>query len=134
MGHAGTLEPMARGVRPVAIGEATKTVSFMMDAPKRYRFGVRWGEQRDTDDTEGSVIETSDQRPSESDTQNVLPAFVGPIEQVPPAFSALKVGGERAYALARQGRRSRPPLSAVSAAVHQGLPAPTRDPWRRART
>ena len=104
VGHAGTLDPMATGVLPVAIGEATKTVSFMMDAPKRYRFGVRWGEQRDTDDAEGAVIETSDSRPSAAAVASVLPAFIGRIEQVPPAFSALKVGGERAYTLARQGR------------------------------
>ena len=104
VGHAGTLDPMATGVLPVAIGEATKTVSFMMDAPKRYRFRVCWGEQRDTDDTEGSVIETSDVRPSEATLARVLSGFVGRIEQVPPAFSALKVGGERAYALARKGR------------------------------
>ena len=104
VGHAGTLDPMATGVLPVAIGEATKTVSFMVDAPKRYRFGVRWGEQRDTDDAEGAVIETSDRRPTGAAISNVLPAFVGRIEQVPPAFSALKVGGERAYTLARQGR------------------------------
>ena len=104
VGHAGTLDPMATGVLPVAVGEATKTVSFMMDAPKRYRFGVRWGEQRDTDDAEGTVIETSETRPSESAVASVLPAFIGSIEQLPPAFSALKVGGKRAYALARQGR------------------------------
>ena len=104
VGHAGTLDPMATGVLPVAIGEATKTVSFMMDAPKRYRFGVRWGEQRDTDDAEGTVIETSESRPSESVVASVLDAFIGRIEQVPPVYSALKVGGERAYALARQGR------------------------------
>ena len=107
VGHAGTLDPMATGVLPVAVGEATKTVSFMMDAPKRYRFGVRWGEQRDTDDAEGAVIETSEGRPAESAVARVLPAFTGRIEQVPPAFSALKVGGERAYALARQGRALR---------------------------
>ena len=104
VGHAGTLDPMATGVLPVAIGEATKTAAFMMDAPKRYRFGVRWGEQRDTDDAEGTVIETSEGRPAESAVTGVLPAFVGRIEQVPPTFSALKVGGERAYALARKGR------------------------------
>ena len=104
VGHAGTLDPMATGVLPVAIGEATKTVSFMMDAPKRYRFGVCWGEQRDTDDAEGTAIETSENRPAGSAVASVLPSFIGRIEQVPPAFSALKVGGERAYALARQGR------------------------------
>ena len=104
VGHAGTLDPLAMGVLPVAVGEATKTVSFMMDAPKRYRFGVRWGERRDSDDAEGRVVETSAGRPDEAALARVLPAFVGAIEQVPPAFSALKVGGERAYALARKGR------------------------------
>ena len=104
VGHAGTLDPMATGVLPVAVGEATKTVSFLMDAPKRYRFGVRWGEQRDTDDAEGTVVEASANRPSREVIVNALPAFLGRIEQVPPAYSALKVGGERAYALARQGR------------------------------
>ncbi len=107
VGHAGTLDPMATGVLPVAVGEATKTVSFMMDAPKRYRFGVRFGEQRDTDDAEGAVIETSAVRPDAAALARVLPAFVGRIEQVPPAYSALKVGGERAYALARKGRPAR---------------------------
>ena len=114
VGHAGTLDPMATGVLPVAIGEATKTVSFMMDAPKRYRFGVRWGERRDTDDAEGTVIETSAGRPNQAAIAAVLPAFVGRIEQVPPVFSALKVGGERAYALARQGR----PPELAARAVH----------------
>ena len=103
VGHAGTLDPMATGVLLVALGEATKTVSFMMDAPKRYRFGVRFGERRDTDDAEGQVIETGDGRPDAAAIARVLPAFVGRIEQVPPAFSALKVGGKRAYALARRG-------------------------------
>ena len=107
VGHAGTLDPMATGVLPVAVGEATKTVSFMMDAPKRYRFGVLWGERRDTDDAEGAAIETSESRPAESAVARVLPSFVGRIEQVPPAYSALKVGGERAYALARQGKAPR---------------------------
>ena len=114
VGHAGTLDPMATGVLPVAIGEATKTVSFMMDAPKRYRFGVRWGELRDTDDAEGVVIETSESRPSREVIETALPAFVGRIEQVPPAYSALKVGGERAYALARRGR----PPELASREVH----------------
>ena len=107
VGHAGTLDPMATGVLPVAVGEATKTVSFMMDAPKRYRFGVRWGEKRDTDDAEGTVVETSANRPSREAIASSLPAFLGRIEQVPPAYSALKVGGERAYALARQGKAPR---------------------------
>ena len=78
VGHAGTLDPMATGVLPVAIGEATKTVSFMMDAPKRYRFGVRWGEQRDTDDAEGAVIETSESRPSREAVANALSGLYRP--------------------------------------------------------
>lgn len=104
VGHAGTLDPTATGVLPVAVGEATKTVSFMMEASKRYRFGVRFGEQRDSDDAEGSVIATSAVRPDESRLAGVLPRFTGRIEQVPPAYSALKVDGKRAYALARKGR------------------------------
>ena len=105
VGPAGTLDPMATGVLPVAVGEATKTVSFMMDAPKRYRFGVRWGEQRDTDDAEGRVIATGEARPGKAELTRLLPRFIGDIEQVPPAYSALKVGGERAYALARRGEQ-----------------------------
>jgi len=124
-GHAGTLDPMATGVLPVAVGEATKTVSFMMDAPKRYRFGVRWGERRDSDDAEGRVIATSAVRPGEAQLARVLAAFVGEIEQVPPAYSALKVGGERAYALARRGEQ--PALAArtvhVSSLVLTGADA-----------
>ncbi len=104
VGHAGTLDPLATGVLPVALGEATKTISFMMDSLKRYRFGLRWGERRDTDDAEGTVIERSDVRPSEAAIAETLSVFVGRIEQVPPAFSAIKIDGERAYALARAGR------------------------------
>ena len=103
-GHAGTLDPLATGVLPVALGEATKTIPYMIDSPKRYRFGLCWGERRDTDDAEGAVVEKSDVRPSEAAIVAALPAFVGRIEQVPPAFSAIKVRGERAYARARAGR------------------------------
>ena len=85
-GHAGTLDPLATGVLPVALGEATKTIPFMMDGLKRYRFGLRWGERRDTDDAEGAVIERSGVRPSEAAIVEALRAFVGRIEQVPPAF------------------------------------------------
>jgi tRNA pseudouridine55 synthase len=101
VGHAGTLDPMATGVLPMALGEATKTVSFLMDSAKAYRFTVRWGEGRDTDDAEGAVVATSDERPTKKQILAVLDDFKGDIEQVPPVFSAIKVGGKRAYELAR---------------------------------
>jgi tRNA pseudouridine55 synthase len=102
-GHAGTLDPLASGCLPVALGEATKTVPFVMDGRKVYRFTVRWGIQTDTDDSEGKAVETSDARPSRDEIIAALPAFRGEIEQVPPAYSALKINGERAYDLARDG-------------------------------
>ena len=102
-GHAGTLDPLASGGLPVALGEATKTVPFVMDGRKRYRFTVRWGEERDTDDSEGRVVQTSDVRPTEEGIRALLPRFTGLIEQVPPRFSAIKIQGERAYDLAREG-------------------------------
>ena len=102
-GHAGTLDPLASGCLPIALGEATKTVPFVMDGRKRYRFTVRWGEERDTDDAEGRVVETSAARPHEADIRAALPRFTGTIAQVPPRFSAIKVEGERAYDLARDG-------------------------------
>jgi tRNA pseudouridine55 synthase len=102
-GHAGTLDPLASGLLPLALGEATKTVPFVMDGRKRYRFTVRWGEERDTDDAEGRVIETGSARPSPEAVAAILPQFTGTIEQVPPRFSAIKVDGERAYDLARDG-------------------------------
>jgi tRNA pseudouridine55 synthase len=101
VGHSGTLDPLATGVLPLAFGEATKTVSYMMDGKKEYRFTVQWGEARDTDDAEGVVIETSDHRPNEDEIKAKLGNFIGEIEQVPPAYSAIKVDGERAYKLAR---------------------------------
>lgn len=100
-GHAGTLDPLATGVLPIALGEATKTVPFVMDGRKAYRFTVRWGEARTTDDSEGEVSDTSDVRPAEADILAVLPRFLGEIEQVPPRYSAIKIDGERAYDLAR---------------------------------
>jgi tRNA pseudouridine55 synthase len=100
-GHAGTLDPLATGVLPVALGEATKTVAFAMDGRKRYRFAVRFGEQRDTDDAEGAVIAESPVRPDRETLEAVLPRFRGAFDQVPPVFSAVKIGGQRAYALAR---------------------------------
>lgn len=100
-GHAGTLDPLATGVLPIALGEATKTVPFVMDGRKAYRFTVRWGEARTTDDREGEVSDTSDVRPAEADIRAALPRFLGEIEQVPPRYSAIKIDGERAYDLAR---------------------------------
>ncbi len=103
-GHAGTLDPLATGVLPIALGEATKVISHVFDAAKTYDFTIRWGEARDTDDSEGEVIRRSDQRADQDTITAALAAFVGRIEQRPPAFSAIKVDGERAYDLARDGR------------------------------
>ncbi len=103
IGHAGTLDPLATGVLPIAVGEATKTISFVQDKLKKYSFIIKWGEQRDTDDLEGKVIATSDHRPAKSDIENILNQFTGEIEQIPPNFSAIKVNGERAYDIARDG-------------------------------
>jgi tRNA pseudouridine55 synthase len=102
-GHAGTLDPLASGCLPIALGDATKTVPFVMDGRKSYRFTVRWGEERDTDDAEGRVIASSAQRPNPDAIAALLPGFVGTIEQVPPRFSAIKIEGERAYDIARDG-------------------------------
>ena len=102
-GHAGTLDPLASGLLPIALGEATKTVNYIMDGRKVYRFVVRWGAQTSTDDTEGQVVATSDVRPSEDDILSILAEFTGEIMQTPPQFSAIKIQGERAYDLARSG-------------------------------
>lgn len=102
-GHGGTLDPLATGILPIALGAATKTVPYVMDGTKLYHFTIRFGEARDTDDAEGAVTETSDVRPTDDEIKAALPAFRGNIMQVPPAFSAIKVEGERAYDLARAG-------------------------------
>ena len=102
-GHAGTLDPLASGCLPIALGEATKTVPFVVDSRKTYLFTIRWGEERDTDDAEGRVVARSDTRPDATAIRALLPRFIGTIEQVPPRFSAVKIGGERAYDLARDG-------------------------------
>jgi tRNA pseudouridine55 synthase len=102
-GHAGTLDPLATGVLPIALGEATKTVSFAMDGAKSYRFTVRWGAATNTDDAEGEVIERSEARPTRAAIEAALPQFTGTIVQVPPQFSAIKLAGERAYDIARDG-------------------------------
>jgi len=102
-GHGGTLDPLASGLLPIALGEATKTVSHAMDGRKIYRFTAQWGEERTTDDLEGEVSATSARRPSRDEIESILPRFTGEIMQAPPAFSAIKVDGERAYDLARAG-------------------------------
>lgn len=102
-GHAGTLDPLASGILPIALGEATKTVPFVVDGLKSYRFTVRWGVETETDDSEGEVQQRSDMRPPRADIERLLPDFTGEIEQVPPRYSAIKVEGARAYDLAREG-------------------------------
>jgi tRNA pseudouridine55 synthase len=102
-GHAGTLDPLATGVLPIALGEATKTVPFLVDADKAYRFTIAWGRTTATYDREGETLAESDVRPTLAQVEALLPRFVGEIQQVPPAFSAIKVDGERAYDLARAG-------------------------------
>jgi len=101
VGHGGTLDPLATGVLPIALGEATKTVSYAMDGTKQYRFHITFGEARETDDAEGAVTKTSDVRPDKAAIEAVLPQFIGPIQQTPPIYSAIKVQGKRAYELAR---------------------------------
>ncbi len=103
VGHAGTLDPLASGVLPIAFGEATKTVPIVQDGAKAYEFVVRWGVETDTDDAEGNVVATSDARPTPSEIEAALPRFVGVISQTPPTFSAIRIAGERAYDLARGG-------------------------------
>jgi tRNA pseudouridine55 synthase len=102
-GHAGTLDPLATGILAIALGEATKTVPFVQDAAKIYRFTASWGESRDSDDAEGKVTGTSGVRPTAEQITAMLPRFTGSLSQVPPAYSAIKVAGERAYDLAREG-------------------------------
>jgi tRNA pseudouridine55 synthase len=102
-GHAGTLDPLASGVLPIAFGEATKTVPVVQDGAKSYRFRVRWGEESATDDAEGEIVARSDRRPSPAEIVSLLPRFVGLILQTPPTFSAIRIAGARAYDLAREG-------------------------------
>lgn len=102
-GHAGTLDPLATGMLPIALGEATKTVPYVMDARKTYDFTIRWGISTDSQDAEGKVINTSNTRPTADQVSAILPQFIGDIMQVPPKYSAIKVDGERAYDLARDG-------------------------------
>jgi tRNA pseudouridine55 synthase len=102
-GHAGTLDPLASGILPIALGEATKTVPFVMDGRKSYVFSIAWGVETDTDDSEGKPVQATNRSPEREEIEALLPRFTGTIEQVPPRFSAIKVQGERAYDLAREG-------------------------------
>ena len=115
-GHAGTLDPLASGILPVAFGEATKTVPYVQDGEKAYRFTVRWGAATDTDDSDGSIIAQSDLRPDAQAILALLPRFIGTIQQQPPAFSAIKINGERAYDLARDGET--PDLAPRPVTIH----------------
>ncbi len=103
-GHGGTLDPLATGLLPIAFGAATKTVPYVMDGTKLYRFTLRWGEARDSDDADGAITGTTDMRPTDAQIEAALPALRGDIMQVPPVYSAIKVAGERAYDMAREGR------------------------------
>ncbi len=103
-GHAGTLDPLAEGILPIALGEATKTIPYIQDRHKIYIFEVSWGEQRSTDDMEGEIIKTSPSRPDIKDIEKILPEYIGEIEQTPPKYSAIKINGERAYDMAREGK------------------------------
>lgn len=106
VGHGGTLDPLASGVLPIALGEATKTVNYIQDAIKEYEFTITWGEQRTTDDAEGDVLHTSDKRPTLEQIEATLLRFIGDIEQLPPQFSAIKIDGARAYDIARDGEHA----------------------------
>jgi tRNA pseudouridine55 synthase len=123
-GHAGTLDPLATGVLPIALGEATKTVPFAVDGPKTYVFTVRWGVETTTDDAEGEPVRTSEMRPAASAIEGLFGRFTGEIMQVPPSFSAIKIEGVRAYDLARDGEKvaleARPVL--VEALLLRGMP------------
>jgi tRNA pseudouridine55 synthase len=125
-GHAGTLDPLASGILPIALGEATKTVPFMMDAEKVYRFTIHWGISTDSVDREGEIVARSDVRPTVEQVKAALPAFVGEIDQVPPAFSAIKVDGQRAYDLARDGVEVE--LKARRVTVHEAAVTAAPDP------
>lgn len=128
VGHGGTLDPLATGVLPIAIGEATKLCGRMLDASKVYTFTVRFGEETDTLDLEGKIVATSDVRPSWKEIKAVLPRFTGPISQVPPAYSALMVDGERAYDLARKGETFE--LKSRDVVIRSLVAEPVADPAR----
>ena len=112
-GHAGTLDPLASGMLPIALGEATKTVPYVVDGTKVYRFTVSWGEEHNTDDMEGVITKTSTKRPVKEDIISILPHYIGTILQTPPQFSAIKIDGNRAYDLAREGEKIEIPAREV---------------------
>src|SRR5262249_39434364 len=126
-GHAGTLDPLATGVLPIALGEATKTVPYAVEGEKGYQFTVRWGAETDTDDAEGRVVATSELRPQPDAIEAGLARFVGEILQTPPTFSAIKIDGERAYDLARSGEAVELEPRAVRIDALRLLHAPDRD-------
>lgn len=113
-GHGGTLDPLADGILPIAFGEATKTAQWAMDCDKEYVFTVEWGSSTASQDKEGDVIATSERRPSKAEIEAVLPTFIGDIQQIPPKYSAIKVAGERAYDLARDGEEFEIPSRQVT--------------------
>ncbi|MDP9126987.1 MAG: tRNA pseudouridine(55) synthase TruB [Pseudomonadota bacterium] len=116
VGHGGTLDPLATGLLPLAFGEATKLIPHIMDGDKEYEFAVRWGEQRDTDDAEGKITATSSDRPTAENIRQILPQFIGRVTQTPPAFSAIKLDGKRAYDIARGG--GEPKIAAREVMIH----------------
>lgn len=124
VGHGGTLDPLATGLLPIALGEATKTVAYVMDGRKSYRFTLRWGQATETDDAEGRIIEEHPHRPERVQIEAALPAFTGEIDQIPPLYSAIKVGGQRAYDLARsrQAFQLKPRRVRVESIVLTGQP------------
>lgn len=126
-GHAGTLDPLASGMLPIALGEATKTVPYVQDGAKVYRFTVSWGEERTTDDLEGEATKTSDTRPDEAAIRALLPKYTGIIMQTPPQFSAIKIAGERAYDLAREGETIEIPAREVEIARFDLIEMPDAD-------
>ena len=119
-GHAGTLDPLASGVLPVAFGEATKTVPFVQDGEKAYRFTIQWGAETDSDDADGQITAQSEARPQPEAILAALPHFIGTILQLPPAFSAIKIAGERAYDIARDGET--PQLTPRPVTIHELVP------------
>lgn len=126
-GHAGTLDPLATGILPLALGEATKTVPFLMDADKAYRFTILWGRSTTTQDREGETTDSSDVRPTVAQVEAILPAFVGEIDQIPPNYSAIKVDGERAYDLAREGVEFELKTRKITVHALRVVEAPDRD-------
>ncbi|HMD65039.1 MAG TPA: tRNA pseudouridine(55) synthase TruB [Stellaceae bacterium] len=127
VGHAGTLDPLATGVLPIALGEATKTTAYAMTGRKRYRFRIRWGIACATDDREGEIIGEHPARPSREAIEAILPTFIGTIQQRPPAYSAIKINGRRAYKLARSDKPTVPPARPVEIAELRLVAIPDRD-------